>query len=56
MVTSGQKVWGMCVGSLIDVESYAFEYDKGNQYKPWIGCAVILDGGTTPVLVPYEGH
>ena len=51
----GQSLWGCCAGSLIDASAYAFAYNRRDRFKPWIGCAVILDGGTTPLLVPYHG-
>jgi hypothetical protein len=53
--THGQQVWGMCVGSLIDREAVAFEYSKPNTWQPWLGVGVVLDGGRTPVLIPYGG-
>lgn len=51
--TAAQEVWGLCVGSLIDREAVAFDYDKPNTWQPWLGCGVVLDGGRTPLLVPY---
>lgn len=52
--TAGQKLWGMNVGSLIDTEAYAFAYNRDHRIKPWLGVGIILDGGLTPQLIPYE--
>jgi len=52
--TSGQAVWGCCAGSLIDRDAYAFHYNKGDTFRPWVGCAVIKDGGRVPILEPLE--
>ena len=54
IVTASQKIWGMNTGCLIDVEAYAFNYGKDNRFKPWLGCGVVVDGGLTPHLIPYE--
>lgn len=54
VVTSSQRVWGCNAGCLIDVTSYAFHYGKDNRFKPWLGVAVIIDGGRTPILIPFE--
>lgn len=52
--TDGLDVWGMNVGCLIDVDAYAFHYGKYNKFKPNLGVGVILDGGTTPIWLPYS--
>lgn len=54
IVTASQKIFGMNVGCLIDPTAYAFHYGKENRFKPWLGVGVILDHGTTPMLVPYN--
>lgn len=54
--THGQQVWGLCVGSLIDRDAVAFEYGKPNTWQPWLGVGVVLDGGRTPILIPYGGN
>lgn len=54
IVTGNQALWGMNVGCLIDVEAYAFNYGKDSRFKPWRGVGVVVDGGLTPILVPYE--
>ncbi len=52
--TVNQSIWGMNVGCLIDVKAYAFHYGKDSRFKPWVGCGVVLDGGKTPHLIPFE--
>lgn len=52
--TSNQKIWGFNVGSLIDVEAYAFSYGKEARSKPCLGLGVIFNSGAMPVWVPYE--
>ncbi len=54
IVTETQKIFGMNVGCLIDVEAYAFQYGKNNRFKPWLGSGVIVDDGATPLLIPYS--
>jgi hypothetical protein len=54
--TAGRKIWGLNTGCLIDVEAYAFNYGKDMRHKPVLGCGVVLDGGLTPIFVPYERH
>ena len=43
-------LFGMCVGSLINHKSYAFEYQKDEVRKPIIGCGEVENG--IPRLVP----
>jgi hypothetical protein len=52
--TQGQRIWGMNVGCLIDDEAYAFAYNKHQRQRPILGCGVVVDGGLTPIFVPYE--
>ncbi len=54
--TAGHRSWGFCVGSLIDREAYAFHYGKDSRFKPILGVGVVLDGGLTPIFVPYETY
>jgi hypothetical protein len=43
-------LFGMNVGSGIDVTAYAFEYGKHMRYKPILSCGVVLNG--VPQLIP----
>jgi hypothetical protein len=52
--TAGQRSWGMNVGCLIDVDSYAFKYGRDSRFKPCLGAGVIINGGATPIWLPYE--
>lgn len=54
--TLGQRVWGFCVGSLIDRAAVAFEYGRNSTWQPVNGCGVVLDGGRMPVWIPYGGQ
>lgn len=54
MKTAGLEIWGATIGSLIDFETYAFEYAKRAKFKPVNGVAVIIDGGKYPMLIPYD--
>ena len=51
--TEEQSFYGMNVGCLIDTEAYAFAYGKYARSKPVLGCGVVLDGGKTPLFIPY---
>jgi predicted phosphodiesterase len=37
-------LWGMFVGSGVDIKRYAFEYMKYNVKRPILGCGVVIDG------------
>ena len=52
--TAGQRIWGMNTGCLIDVNAYAFNYGRDMRHKPVLGVGVVIDGGLTPIFVPYE--
>lgn len=52
--THNRKIWGMNTGCLIDVDAFAFAYGKYNRSKPVLTVGVVLDGGLTPILIPYE--
>lgn len=54
IVTASQRIWGLNVGCLIDVNAYAFHYGKDNRFKPWLGVGVVIDDGRTPILIPYD--
>lgn len=49
-----RRIWGMNVGCLIDIEAYAFEYEKYNRIKPCLGAGIIFNEGKTPVWMPLE--
>lgn len=51
----GRRLWGMCVGGLIDHDTYAFAYAKKYRRRTDNGVGVILDGGRIPLWVPYFG-
>lgn len=50
-----RKIWGMNTGCLIDATSFAFKYGKYNRNKPVLSVGVAVDGGLTPILVPFGG-
>lgn len=54
IVTDAAERWGMNVGCLIDPKAYAFRYGRDFKFKPWLGLGVVVDGGLTPILIPYE--
>lgn len=45
------RIFGMQVGCGIDHHSYAMSYGK-NFKKPAIGCGVLLNKGTLPIIIP----
>lgn len=45
------RIFGMQVGCGINFKSYAMEYGK-NFKKPAIGCGVLLNKGTLPMVIP----
>lgn len=50
----GFKIWAFNSGCLIDVESYAFNYERTNRFKPCLGVGVIFKKGSMPVWIPYD--
>lgn len=52
--TKNQYLWGLNAGCCIDVDAYAFKYEKDNRFKPALGGAVIIDNGKTPIWLPLE--
>ena len=46
-----KQVFAMAVGCGIDSDSYAMGYMQGGK-KEAIGCGVVLDNGTLPMLIP----
>lgn len=51
---AGFEVWGMCVGSLINFEEYAFHYARASKRNPQLGAGIVLNKGTTPLWIPME--
>ena len=47
------KVFGMQVGCGIDRKAYAMAYGR-NYKKPIISCAVVLNKGTLPIVLPMD--
>lgn len=50
----GQQIWAANAGCLIDESALAFHYGKDNRQKPVLGSLVVVNGGTTPMFIPYE--
>ena len=48
----GSRMWAVNTGCLIDVEAFAFKYEKYNRVKPQLGATVIVDQGKTPIFIP----
>lgn len=51
---TGRKIWGFNCGSLIDIEQYAFHYSRYLRNQAVLGVGVVIDGGLTPIFLPYE--
>lgn len=49
---AGYEVWGMCVGSMINFQKYAFHYARDAKKKPKLGGGVCLDEGKFPLWAP----
>ena len=47
------RIFGMQVGCGIDNKSYAMAYGR-NFKKPAIGCGVLLNKGTLPIVIPMQ--
>jgi metallophosphoesterase superfamily enzyme len=47
-------LFAMQVGSGIDDKSYAMEYAKFNTKKSIVSCAVVLNNGTLPIIIPEK--
>lgn len=52
--TNVRSIWGMNTGCLINTEAFAFKYGKYARNKPVLKVGVVIDGGLTPILLPYE--
>lgn len=51
---AGYNVWGMCTGSLIDFEKFAFHYAREAKRKPQLGVGVVVNQGRQPMWIPLE--
>ena len=49
--TNGMEIWGMCVGSMIDFEQYAFNYARTAKYKPIFSLGVVFSDGKMPAII-----
>ena len=52
IATKERMIFGMNVGCLIDLESYAFEYNKDYRLKPTLAAGVVVEG--IPRLFPMR--
>lgn len=52
--TNKLSYWAFNVGSLIANESFAFEYNRSDKFKPCIGAGLVLDHGRVPLWIPLE--
>lgn len=49
------SIWGMNTGCLIDNKAFAFKYGKYSRFKPMLSVGVVINNGTTPIVIPYQG-
>jgi len=54
LVSSRDRIFGMCVGSGIDRKAYAFAYGKDFPRKPVLGCGVVLNNGEDALPIPMK--
>lgn len=54
VATANQKIWALNAACLVDVSAYVFNYGRESRNKPTLGIGVVVDGGMTPIFVPYE--
>lgn len=52
MASQNHRIWGMAVGCGIDRKAYAAHYGRHMVSKPFLSCAVIVEG--TPIVEPME--
>jgi hypothetical protein len=52
--TNGFDVFGMCAGSLIDFDAYAFNYARNAKFKPQLGIGLVFNNGRTPTWIPLD--
>ena len=50
--TDNGSIWGMNVGCLVDLSTYAFAYSKFMRYRPSLGVGIVVDG--TPYWEPMK--
>jgi len=53
-VSDVDKIFAMQVGCGIDDKQYSFDYAKAFTKKSIISCAVVLNKGTLPIIIPME--
>lgn len=53
-VNARDRIFGMCAGCGVDRKHPVMAYGKDMYNKPFIGCGVILNKGTLPLLIPME--
>jgi len=51
-LNGGKQMWAVNTGCMIDIEAYAFEYERLNRAKPILGVTVIFKEGKMPVFHP----
>ena len=51
--TPTRQIFGLNVGSGIDIKKYAFDYAKKFPAKPVVSCGVVIDG-RFPILIPMK--
>jgi hypothetical protein len=54
LVSERDRIFGMGVGCGIDRRTYAFEYGRDFNQKPFIGCGVVTDEGKYAQVFPME--
>lgn len=50
----GIRCWAANAGCLIDETAFAFEYGRYVRNRPCNGVLVVIDGGLTPIWIPFE--
>lgn len=48
------RLFAVQVGCGIDNTAYAFQYGRSFTKKPILGCGVVLDKGTLPIVIPFN--
>lgn len=51
----GARMWAVNTGCLINIQAFAFQYEKYNRIRPQLGATIILDGGKFPIFHPLIG-